>query len=94
MNLEVSEDVVANGVSKVVKEVLEGAFTGDKGLDEVTHDGKHGKPTIFDLLNLQFLQGLLVLAKSKEVEQGSTRVGRVAGATKELLEAQEVLLSH
>jgi hypothetical protein len=94
VELEACEHVVVDGVGEVVEEVLEGSDAGDEALDEVSEDGEHGEPAVLDLLELELLERLVVLAEPERVEDGAAGVRWVAGAAEELLEAEEVLLAH
>lgn len=95
MELEAGEDVVVDGISEVIKQVLHGANPGEERLDGEAEEGEHGEPAILDLLELELLHLRLALGPEAErVEERAAGVGRLAGAGEVLLEAEEVLLPH
>jgi len=91
---EVRDDVAASGVGEMASKVLNGSDTGHDGLSTKAEHGEHGKTTVLDLTSLHLSQVSLVLSEAEGVEEGTTRVGRVARATEALLQTKEELLSH
>ena len=95
MELEAGEDVVVDGISEVIKQVLHGANPGEERLDGEAEEGEHGEPAILALLVVALLHLRLALGPEAErVEERAAGVGRLAGAGEVLLEAEEVLLPH
>ena len=64
----VGEGVVGDGVSQVVLQVLDGALSGDDGLDEEAEHGEHGEAPVLQLLDLELREGVGVVAEAQGVE--------------------------
>ena len=89
---EVGEDVAANGIGQVVKEVSIGALAGGNSLGTISEHGKHGQAAVPHLLQLKLIHASLGLTQVGQVEPLATGVSGVAAAGESRLDAKEVLL--
>ena len=64
----------------MVGEVLQGALSGDNGLDEESEHGEHGQPTVLQFLHLQLSESLGVVSETQWVE-AATGVDGVSDLT-------------
>ncbi|KAK2965324.1 hypothetical protein RJ640_013787 [Escallonia rubra] len=63
--------IVVDWVSKVICKVLQWSLSGHYGLDKEAKHGKHGKPSILELLHLQLCESFWIVGQSEWVKASS-----------------------